>query len=62
MLTLEQLREWCRDYDRLQGRYPEHECEGWTVLKYIEARIAGGDLPEFWWSPEPDDWIEEPRY
>jgi len=57
-LTVEQLRDMCKDFDESHGTYPEHECEGGAVFSFILQELGiiddeYGTLPE-----ELDLWKE----
>lgn len=57
-VTVEQLRQWCRDYDAWHFQYRESRWEGWNVLWYIEQRLAGRGPNVIAW---PDDALCEPE-
>ncbi len=38
-ITLEQLKQFCNEYDDEHGNYPESTWEGAAVLSYIMDRI-----------------------
>lgn len=60
-LTLDELRRFCRDYDRDMKSFPESAYEGWSVYRYIVKRqseqlesIRGWDK----WDEVPEEWPE----
>lgn len=59
-MTLEQLEQFCRDYDACYGRWPENEYEGWALWEYIQGRLKGLGPNAWEWPFEyrqrPGDW------
>lgn len=52
-MSLSELRRLCREYDREQGTYPEHKCEGWAVYRHVISEILGDDLEH----DHPENWL-----
>ncbi len=47
ILSLDQLKELCKKYDKENGNYPESEYEGYSMYEYICEEL-GLEQPENW--------------
>jgi len=53
-LTLEQIKELCREYDKEHGMHWESPYEGLSVYQFIFRKLTNGLWPE----ENEDDWEE----
>ena len=44
--SMEQLCQWCQEYDDALGNYPEHPLAGWSFWLYVQARLNGLDVED----------------
>jgi hypothetical protein len=71
MITVEELEQFCRDYDAWHGEYRESVYEGWAMLCYIRRRLDGlpanlsrwpyidNDIPDGWSSESEQRRVRE---